>query len=249
MRFFGLIGKELGHSFSHSYFKEKFEKEGIKNTYYNLYTLKSIDEFNQIINDFSELSGLNVTIPYKQSVIPFLDKLDNAAHAIGAVNTIKFERDNSKLKLLGFNTDYLGFWDSFKPLLKDNHKKALILGTGGSAKAVSYAFKIANIKYLFVSRNPAQDVTISYTDLNEQILKEYTIIINTTPLGMYPNTDKYPDIPYDLISSDHILYDLIYNPEQTKFLKHGQMKGAVIKNGLEMLKIQADYSWNIWNDL
>ena len=249
MRFFGLIGEKLSHSFSHSYFKEKFEKEGINNAYYNLYPLKSIDEFNQIINDFTELSGLNVTIPYKQSVIPFLDKLDNAANAIGAVNTIKFERDKSKLKLLGYNTDYLGFWESIKPLLKDNHKKALILGTGGSAKAVSYAFKIANIKYLFVSRNPSQEGVISYNDLNEQLLKEYTIIINTTPLGMYPNTDKYPDIPYDLISSDHILFDLIYNPVQTEFLRHGQMKDAVVKNGLEMLKIQADYSWNIWNDL
>ena len=247
MRFFGLIGKELGHSFSHSYFKEKFEKEGVKNTYYTLYPLKSIDEFNQIINDFTELSGLNVTIPYKQSIIPFLDKLDDAAHAIGAVNTIKFERDNSKLKLLGFNTDYLGFWDSFKPLLKDNHKKALILGTGGSAKAVSYAFKIANIKHLFVSRNPAQDGVISYNDLNEKLLKEYTIIINTTPLGMYPDNDKYPDIPYNLISSDHILFDLIYNPSQTEFLRLGHLKGAIVKNGLEMLQIQADYSWNIWN--
>lgn len=249
MKLYGLIGEKLSHSFSYAYFKEKFKKEGIINTYYNLYPLKSINEFCQMTNDSTELSGLNVTIPYKQSIIPFIDKLDDAAKAIGAVNTIKFVRDNSKLKLLGYNTDYLGFWDSFKPLLKKHHKKALILGTGGSAKAVSYALKIANINYLFVSRKKNGQKIISYNDLNEKLIKEHTIIINTTPLGMYPKISNYPDIPYNLISPEHIIYDLIYNPIKTEFLKFGESRGAIVKNGLEMLKNQADYSWNIWNDL
>ncbi|MBI9053104.1 MAG: shikimate dehydrogenase [Bacteroidales bacterium] len=247
MKLYGLIGKSLTHSFSLSYFKEKFIKEGIEDAYYNLYPLQTIDEFNQLITDSSELSGLNVTIPYKTEVIPFLDYLDNAAKEIGAVNTIKFNRENSKLKLYGYNTDCLGFWESLKPILNENHKKALILGTGGSSKAVSYSLRKANIQCLFASRNPIQENSISYDQINEQILQDYTIIINTSPLGMFPETDKYPNIPYKLVSSKHILYDLIYNPNQTVFLKKGQEQGAVIKNGLEMLKIQANYSWKIWN--
>jgi shikimate dehydrogenase len=248
MKLYGLVGKSLVHSFSQKYFNEKFEKERIKNTYYHLYPLNSIDEFNQLITDYSEVSGLNVTIPYKTSIIPFLDYIDDAAKEIGAVNTIKFYRENSKLKLHGYNTDYLGFWESIQPLLKKYHKKALILGTGGSSKAVSYALKQANIDHLFVSRNPAHENTISYQSLNNDILDQYQIIINTTPLGMFPEVEQFPDIPYQFLSPKHILYDLIYNPEHTQFLKFGKEQGSILKNGLEMLKIQADYSWKIWNN-
>lgn len=248
MRLYGLIGKSLVHSFSQKYFNEKFEKEKIENTYYHLYPLNNIDEFNQLITDYSEVSGLNITIPYKTSVIPFLDYIDDAAKEIGAVNTIRFDRENSRLKLHGYNTDYLGFWESIEPLLKNYHKKALILGTGGSSKAVSYALKQANIDHLFVSRNPEYENTISYQSLNKGILDQYQIIINTTPLGMYPNVEQFPDIPYQFLSPKHILSDLIYNPEHTQFLKFGKVQGSLIKNGLEMLKIQADYSWKIWNN-
>lgn len=247
MKLYGLIGKSLIHSFSPKYFKEKFEKEGIKDSFYNLYPLKTIDEFNLLIKDFTDLSGLSVTIPYKSEVIPFLDKLDSAAKEMGAVNTIKFIIEGVKLKLHGYNTDYLGFWDSIKPLLTNQHKKALILGTGGSSKAVSYAFKQAGIDYKFVSRN-ANDNILSYSDLTKDIIKQYKVIVNTTPLGMFPDVDDYPNIPYDALTSDHILFDLIYNPELTMFLKKGMEQGAIVKNGLEMLQLQADYAWKIWNE-
>jgi shikimate dehydrogenase len=247
MRFFGLIGKSLEHSFSPVYFKEKFEREGIQDSYYQLFPLKTIDEFNQLINDFSELTGVNVTIPYKQSIIPFLDEIDSNAKEIGAVNTIKFERINSKLILKGFNTDYLGFMDSLKAHLKDYHKSALILGTGGSSAAVAYALKIMGINYIKVSRTPVKEV-LSYKELTEEIIREYNLIINTTPLGMFPDIETYPPIPYSAISKKHILFDLIYNPIKTVFLKKGQEKGATIINGSEMLIGQAEYAWKIWNN-
>ncbi|MFC2152081.1 shikimate dehydrogenase family protein [Bacteroidota bacterium] len=248
MRFFGLIGKSLEHSFSPIFFKEKFEEEGITDCFYNLYPLKLIGEINQLVSDFSELSGLNVTIPYKQEVIPFLDELDDNAKVIGAVNTIKFEWINNKLKLKGYNTDYLGFIDSIKPHLKEHHKSALILGSGGSSLAIAYALKKLNINYVKVSRNPRVDI-ISYNSLSEEIIKEYKLIINTTPLGMYPNNNQFPELPYDAITKNHILYDLIYNPNQTEFLRKGKEKGATIKNGFEMLINQAEYSWKIWNNI
>lgn len=248
MRFFGLIGKSLEHSFSPVFFKEKFDIEGINDCFYNLYPLKNIDEFNQLISDFTELSGVNVTIPYKQEIIPFLDKIDDNAKEIGAVNTIKFEWIKSKLKLTGYNTDYLGFIDSLKPLLKKQHKTALVLGTGGSSVAVTYALKKLGIKYINVSRNPVNTEILSYDSLHEDLVNDYKLIINTTPLGMYPDTSQSPDIPYNGISKDHLLYDLIYNPKQTEFLRKGKNKGACIKNGAEMLIKQAEYSWEIWND-
>lgn len=249
MRFFGLIGKSLEHSFSPQYFKQKFEKEGIKNTFYQLYSLESIDEFNQLITDFTEFSGLNVTIPYKKSIIPFLEELDEASKEIGAVNTIKFNWINNKLKLSGYNTDYLGFMDSIKPKLKDYHNKALILGTGGSSSAVAYAFKLLGIEYQFVSRTPESNDILNYTELNDNIIKENNIIVNTTPVGMFPNTLEFPKIPYSGISENHILYDLIYNPKETMFLMQGKRQGALTQNGLKMLELQAEYSWKIWNDL
>ena len=248
MRFFGLIGKSLEHSFSPVYFKEKFEREGIQDSYYQLFPLKTIDEFNQLISDFSELTGVNVTIPYKQSIIPFLDEIDENAKEINAVNTIKFERINSKLILKGFNTDYLGFMDSLKPYLKECHKSALILGTGGSSAAVAYALKKMGINYIKVSRSPVREV-LSYKELTEEIMREYNLIINTTPLGMFPDVETYPIIPYSAISKNHILFDLIYNPIKTVFLKKGEEKGATIINGAEMLISQAEYAWKIWNNI
>jgi shikimate dehydrogenase len=249
MRFFGLIGKSLEHSFSPIYFKEKFEKEGIKDCFYNLYPLKIIDEFNQLISDFSELSGLNVTIPYKKDIIPFLDEIDENAKEIGAVNTIKFEWVNNKLKLFGYNTDYLGFIDSLKPLLSKNHTSALVLGTGGSSNAIKYALKKMGIDYKQVSRNPQTDQILSYSDLTSEIITKHRIIINSTPLGMYPNISQFPEIPYEAITDDHLLYDLIYNPKQTEFLGRGMVQGAQIKNGFEMLIMQAEFSWKVWNNI
>jgi shikimate dehydrogenase len=247
MRFYGLIGKSLEHSFSPVFFKEKFEKEGITNCFYNLYPLKNIDEFNYLINDFTELSGLNVTIPYKQNIIPFLDKLDPNAEEIGAVNTIKFHWNHNKLELIGYNTDYLGFMDSLRPLLKSTHKKALVLGTGGSSLAVIYALKKLGIDFQKVSRTAKNTSTIDYKSLTDDITAEHKVIVNTTPLGMYPRIDQSPNIPYQAITKEHILFDLIYNPKQTEFLGKGKVQGAAIKNGFEMLVNQAEYSWKIWN--
>lgn len=247
MNFYGLIGKSLDHSFSAKYFKHKFEKEGIKNTFYQLYPLESIDEFNHLIGDFTEFSGLNVTIPYKQSVLPFLDDLDAAAKEIGAVNTIKFEWNRQKLKLVGYNTDYMGFMESIKPNLKPFHNKALVLGTGGSSLAIVYALKQLSIDCQLVSRNPKNDTVLSYDDLNENFIKDYLLIVNTTPLGMYPNISEYPKIPYQAITNNHYLFDLIYNPSETPFLKFGKENGAQTQNGLKMLELQAEFSWKIWN--
>lgn len=249
MRYFGLIGKSLEYSFSPSYFKEKFLKEDINDAIYNLYPLKSVAELSQLVDDFIELSGLNVTIPYKESVIPYLDELDNPAKEIGAVNTIKFDRNNSNLKLIGYNTDYLGFMDSLTPILEKKHNKALILGTGGSSKAIAYALKLLKIDYKFVSRKPKENDVLDYESLIGKIIRETPLIINTTPLGMYPNEKLFPSIPYGCLTNNHLLYDVIYNPALTKFLKFGQEKGSIIKNGLEMLQIQAEYSWKIWNNI
>ena len=248
MRIYGLIGKSLTHSFSPKYFKEKFEKEGIKDTFYQLYPLETIDEFNYLISDYTEISGLNVTIPYKQSILHFLDYIEPAAKQIGAVNTIKFEWENNRLKLSGYNTDYLGFLESIKPMLEGKNKKALILGTGGSSAAVKYALKLLQIEYKLVSRNPEGKNVISYDSLDEKLIKEHQIIINTTPLGMFPDILEYPDIPYNYLTKEHLLYDLIYNPEETQFLKLGREQGAKVQNGLKMLELQANYSWKIWND-
>lgn len=249
MRFYGLIGKTLEHSFSPIFFKEKFEKEGINDCSYQLYPLKNISEFNQLIGDFTELSGLNVTIPYKQEIIPFLNEIETNAKEIGAVNTVKFKRICNKLKLIGYNTDYLGFMDSIKPFLKKQHQSALVLGTGGSSKAITYALEKLNIKYTQVSRNPSKNNILSYDSLNEDLIYSNKIIINTTPLGMFPDNSGVPDIPYNAITKDHLLFDLIYNPKETVFLSKGKLKGAQISNGFEMLVNQAEYSWKIWNDI
>jgi len=236
MRTFGLIGKSLKHSFSTSYFNEKFYKEGVDAEYLS-FELKNIQDFKTLINE-KQLSGLNVTIPYKESIIPFLDELSNEAKIIGAVNTIQFING----KTIGHNTDFIGFSNSIKPLL-DGRKSALILGDGGAAKAVKYALDLLNIDFKTVNRNTSFD----YLDITIQTTEFYDIIINTTPLGTHPNTIEFPKIPYENLNSNHLLFDLIYNPSETKFLKYGKAKGATIKNGLEMLQIQAEESWNIWN--
>ncbi|MDK2979250.1 MAG: shikimate dehydrogenase [Bacteroidales bacterium] len=249
MEIYGLMGKKLEHSFSPKFFQQKFKHEKIKDATYQLYPLQSIQEFNALIQNNPKLSGLNVTIPYKTDIIPYLDKITSAAKEIGAVNTIKFESSFKNLQLVGYNTDYLGFIESLKPLLKPYHAKALVLGTGGSSKAVQYALNQLKINYLMVSRNPDKQNQIDYSMLTKDLMAEYKIIINTTPVGMFPYTGQKPDIPYFFLTRKHLLYDLIYNPGKTLFLQEGEKKGCLIKNGLEMLKIQAEYSWKIWNNI
>lgn len=240
---FGLIGKNIDYSFSHKYFSEKFKSEGFPHTYEN-FDLKTIDEFPQIIKSTKNLKGVNVTIPYKEAVIPFLDKLNKKAKKIGAVNTIKI---SNKGKLIGYNTDCYGFQKSIKPFLKAHHKKALILGTGGASKAIVYALNKLNIDFSYVSRHKSKKENFTYDELNENIISNHQIIINCTPLGTHPNINECPDIPYDGITNQHLLFDLIYNPDETKFLTIGKLKGASIINGLKMLELQAEKAWQIWN--
>lgn len=242
-KLFGLLGKNIAYSFSRGYFSEKFTKLNLNHRYVN-FDISQIEEFNTVIADNKNLKGLNVTIPYKQEVIPYLNKVDKTARKIGAVNTIKFTKRGN---LKGYNSDAVGFEKSLLPLLEKQHKKALILGTGGASKAVAYVLEKNGIKFKFVSRNPFQKNQIAYDRLNQELLEKYTIIINSTPLGTSPEIDKCPDIPYQFINKNHLLYDLIYNPEITTFLAKGKNNGAKIKNGFEMLMLQAEESWRIWN--
>lgn len=243
---FGLLGRNISYSFSRGYFNDKFHKLNLENHQYKNFDIQNCQEFPSIIATENNLKGLNVTIPYKQEIIPFLGKIDVVANEIGAVNTIKFFK-NGLLK--GFNTDVVGFGKSIQPLLKLHHKAALILGTGGASKAVAYFFKKNNIDFLFVSRNPESENEISYENLTQEIIQKHTIIVNCSPLGTSPNIDKFPEIPYNYLNNSHLLYDLIYNPEETLFLSKGKKMGASTKNGLEMLILQAEESWRIWNDL
>jgi shikimate dehydrogenase len=240
----GLIGKNISYSFSRAYFKMKFEKEQINNIIYENFDIENISLFPSIIKNTPNIKGFNVTIPYKEAIIPFLDKLNKKAKEIGAVNTIKITKNN---KLIGYNTDYYGFKKSIKPYLKPTHKSALILGTGGASKAIAYGLKDLNINFHYVSRNIKNEVDFRYDSLTEDAIKQHQIIINCTPLGTFPNVDASPNIPYNSITKEHILYDLIYNPEETKFLKLGKQQGAVTINGLRMLKLQAQKAWSIWN--
>lgn len=242
MNVYGLIGYPLSHSFSPDYFAKKFELLNIKDSSYQSFPIPNIEELSKLLTDNNSIKGLNVTIPYKTSVMDYLDKVDLAAKEIGAVNTIKI--DNNK-RLIGYNTDVYGFERSLTPLLT-KPIKALVLGTGGAAKAVTYVLKKLNIEFILISRNNSKGIT--YNNLSEEIISSHLLIINTTPIGMYPNDDSKPDIPYHLLTNDHILYDLVYNPEETLFLKAGKEKGATIKNGLEMLHLQADKSWDIWQN-
>jgi len=248
MKTYGLIGYPLSQSFSQKYFTEKFQKVSIEARYLN-FPIPSIDEFPELVEHHPYIGGLNVTIPYKEQVIQYLDELDPIAKEAGAVNVIKFDWTNpSKPVLKGYNSDIIGFTKSIEPFIKPHHKKALILGTGGAAKAVGYALKRMSIEFKFVSRTPKSDDQISYYSLNKESMEEYSVIINTTPLGMYGNNDAKPEIPYHYCGENHLFYDLVYNPEVTAFLYAGQKQGAAIKNGLEMLHLQAEAAWEIWNE-
>ncbi len=237
---FGLVGKNISYSFSRKYFSEKFAKLGLSDHIYENYDLQSINEFQELRN--KGIRGLNVTIPYKEDVIPFLDRLDPKAAEIGAVNTIKFDEQG----LSGFNTDIYGFRHAIEPMLLPAHKAALILGTGGASKAISFVFKELNIPFRFVSRKPGEGA-LAYSDLNQKILQQHPVIVNCTPLGTYPKVEQRPDIPYEFITSTHLFFDLIYNPEKTSFLLEGEKRGAAISNGLKMLELQAEKAWSIWN--
>jgi len=242
MRLYGLIGYPLSHSFSQKYFTEKFEKEGIKDCSYLNFPIVTIGEIENIIEKHSELAGLNITIPYKEKIIPFLDEFSEEVAEIAACNCIKIE-DN---RLIGFNTDVPGFEKSFVKKLQPFHKEAIVLGTGGASKAIQYALSKLKIPFIVVSRNPDSG-QFSYEDLNDSTIKTHQVIINTTPLGMQPNIHQCPSIPYLSITNQHYLFDLTYNPAKTVFLQKGEEMGATIVNGYEMLVNQAEGSWQIWN--
>lgn len=241
-KIYGLIGKNIAYSFSKQFFTEKFEKEKLSNSIYKNFDIQTIKEFKICLKNNPEIKGLNVTIPFKEEIIPYLDKMSSKAKKIGAVNTIHI---TNKGHLKGYNTDAYGFEKSIEPLLNKGHKKALILGTGGASKAIAYALKKLHIKYQFVSRGESEKY--QYDSLTAADIKNHQIIINCTPLGTHPNVEKCPEIPYDAITKNHILYDLVYNPKETLFLKKGKEMGAQIINGEKMLILQAEKSWRIWN--
>ena len=246
MQKYGLIGYPLKHSFSIGFFNEKFKSEGIDAEYVN-FEIPEINDFMEVIEENPNLCGLNVTIPYKEQVIPFLDELDKDTAKIGAVNVIKIIRTpKRKIKLVGYNSDIIGFSQSIQPLLQPYHKKALILGTGGSSKAIYQGLKNLGIDSVFVSRTKKEGM-LTYEELTPEVMAEHTVIVNCTPVGMYPKVDFCPAIPYELLTPNHLLYDLLYNPNITLFMKKGEEHGAVTKNGLEMLLLQAFAAWEIWN--
>lgn len=242
---FGLIGRNIAYSFSKAYFDEKFRTGHLEGYRYQNFDIAELTGLATILKENPGLAGLNVTIPYKQAVLPLLDSLSETATAIGAVNTIKVNPDGT---MTGFNTDYYGFMKSLQPLLQPHHRRALILGTGGASKAVAYALSQLGIGYLFVSRHPSAADMIAYSALSRDIFEQHQIVINCTPLGTAPDTDRCPELPYSCFSSSHIAYDLIYNPVQTLFLEQAGNQGAMTKNGLEMLLLQAEKAWEIWNN-
>ena len=246
MRRFGLIGFPLSHSFSKKFFTQKFAAENISGCAYELFPIENIELFPELIAQNLELEGINVTIPYKLAVIPYLDEIDEAAAQIGAVNCIAVKRGSGKLFLKGYNTDAYGFEESLAPMLEPHHSKALVFGDGGAAKAVKYVLRKLGIPFLVVTRKPGSN-TVLYDRITTDMLKEHTILINTTPLGMSPDYDSCPEIPYESLSDRHLAYDLVYNPEETVFLRKSRERGAKIKNGIEMLHLQAERSWYIWN--
>ena len=243
MKTYGLIGKSLSHSFSKNYFTEKFDDLGLTDSEYINIEIETIEEFVEKVKELNP-QGLNVTIPYKKAVLPLLDDLDEVAKEIGAVNTIVFK--NGKLK--GHNTDAFGFHQSIKPFFKSHHERALILGTGGASKAVEYVLKQYGVDVMFASRNDSKDNVLNWNDINENAIKHHLLIINCTPLGMFPNIASKPVIPYSAFTERHLLVDLVYNPDETLFLKLGKENGAKVINGLTMLQQQAEKSWRLWND-
>jgi len=247
MRLFGLIGKPLSHSFSAKYFAVKFDAENIADTEYKLFPLDDISEVTALIESNPDLQGFNITIPYKISILPYLDTISDAAKSVGAVNCVKIERNKSGVLLTGYNTDVYGFSESLTPALKPDHKNALVLGTGGAAKAVCYTLEGLGINYTLVSRSGNEVSILKYRQLTDKIINDNLLIINTSPVGTYPDMDKCPDIPYQFLSNKHLLFDLIYNPAETKFLRLGREAGATALNGSKMLELQAEKSWEIWN--
>lgn len=244
MRYFGLIGKPLVHSFSQRYFTQKFQEESI-DAAYGLYELDKIEDLKLLLQQ-KVFSGLNVTIPYKQSVLPYLSEFDETARAVGAVNVIKFVRRSGEVVLKGYNSDVIGFHDSLVPLLRPHHKRALVFGTGGASKAVEYVLRQLHIEVQLVSRK-AVGPALSYEQITPEVLQSYQLLVNTTPLGTFPHVDTCVDIPYQNITNKHLLYDLVYNPQETLFLRHGKERGAQVMNGYAMLRGQAEAAWEIWN--
>ena len=247
MHTYGLIGYPLGHSFSANYFAQKFKNENIIDSEYKNFPIENIQQLPAIIENTKGLKGLNVTIPYKQQIIPYLTNISDDAQKIGAVNTIKIENVDGRTILNGFNTDVYGFEQSLLPHLKNYHNKALILGSGGASKAVEFVFNKLGIEYLIVSRNPQNEKQVGYWQLNEEIISTHLIIVNTTPIGMFPKVEFCPEIPYNYLTSKHILCDLVYNPEETMFMAKGREMDAFVMNGLKMLHLQAEKAWEIWN--
>ncbi len=241
---YGLIGYPLGHSFSIGYHNQRFADEGINAKYIN-YEISDIEQLIEVLNQNPELKGLNVTIPYKEKVIEYLDYVSPEARAIGAVNVIRVVHEGTKIELRGYNSDVIGFTQSIEPMLEEHHKRALVLGTGGASKAVSYGLKSLGVEPVFVSRYERPG-TIQYSSITPDVVKEYNVIVNCTPLGMFPNNNSCPQLPYEALDERNILYDLIYNPDVTLFMKRGAAQGAAVKNGLEMLLLQAFASWEFW---
>jgi shikimate dehydrogenase len=246
MRIYGLIGKSLAHSWSEEYFKNKFKREHIADCVYHNYPLAAIEYLPQLIREEPDLAGLNITIPYKTEIIKYLDRIEQEAASIEAVNCVKVVREGDHIDLVGYNTDMPAFRDSLRPLLQKHHQRALVLGTGGASRSVCFALGELGIHFNRVSRQEAAGC-LTYALLDRHILADHHIIINTTPCGTYPDIEQFPDIPYQFISKDHLLYDLIYNPGETIFLKKAGLAGATVKNGLEMLQLQAELSWKTWN--
>jgi len=249
MRCFGLIGKSLSHSFSADYFGSRFERERITDASYQLFPMSDLSGFRAFVESKESLCGLNVTIPYKEVIIPFLDHLSDEAKTVGAVNTIAIERNRSHITLTGYNTDTYGFSAALTPLLQPHHTRALVLGTGGAAKAVKYVLDQKGIEAASVSRNEGPGVYATYGSLTPADIVHFPLIINTSPVGMSPNTDQAPQIPYEAISARHLVFDLIYNPNLTLFLRKAAQQGATTENGLNMLHLQADRAWEIWSTL
>ena len=245
MNNYGLIGKSLSHSFSKSYFEKRFKEKHLEEHYYHNFDIESLEDFKHIIQSTPNLKGLNVTMPYKESILPFLDQLSPEAEEIKAVNCIKILNS----KLIGFNTDVYGFAQSIKPFLDVNHQRALVLGTGGASKAVAYTLKKIGVEvYYITSSGKKNDNSFFYHEINDRVMEAFKLIVNTTPLGMHPEENTCPNLPYDLFTEQHLAYDLIYNPSETLFLQKAKQKNAMVVNGLSMLQLQAEKSWEIWNE-
>lgn len=246
MEAYGLVGHPLGHSFSAGYFAEKFAREGIDAIYTN-FDIADIAQFTTLIAENANLRGLNVTIPHKQAVIPLLDELSAEAREIGAVNVVRIKHEaDGAIRTKGYNSDVIGFVESLRPLLQSHHRGALVLGSGGASKAVVYGLKKLGITPLYVSRTKRDDA-LTYEELTPEVLAAYHVIVNCSPVGMYPHVDEAPRLPYHLLTPQHLCYDLVYNPLETAFMRKASEQGAVVKNGLEMLHLQAEAAWNYWN--